>query len=79
MKKILENLSKCGADFRGAPFWAWNSKIDADEAVRQINVMHEMGLGGFFIHARVGLDTYYLGKEWFDIIRRCIAEAENWI
>ena len=34
--------------------------------------MKEMGMGAFFMHSRVGLDTPYLGKEWFDCIRSCI-------
>ena len=65
------------SEFRGAPFWAWNSKLDADELHRQIKIMHEMGLGGFFMHARVGLNTPFLSEEWFELVKNCIADAEK--
>ena len=29
------------------------------------------------MHSRVGLDTEYLGKEWFNCIRACVDEAEK--
>lgn len=76
LKNIVDNFALPGAEFRGAPFWAWNSRLEPEELQRQIKVMHEMGLGGFFMHARVGLDTPFLGKEWFDLVKKCIADAE---
>ena len=33
--------------------------------------MKEMGFGGFFMHSRTGLETEYLGEEWFRLINRC--------
>lgn len=77
LKNILENFSSPSSKFRGAPFWAWNSKLDADELHRQIKVMHEMGLGGFFMHARVGLNTPFLSDEWFKLVKNCIDDAEK--
>ena len=37
--------------------------------------MHRMGLGGFFMHSRVGLDTRYLQDAWFQCVDACIDEA----
>ncbi|MDD5672831.1 MAG: glycosyl hydrolase, partial [Chitinivibrionales bacterium] len=62
-------------EFRGKPFWAWNGKLDPQKLRRQIGTLKKMGFGGFFMHARVGLDTPYLSKEWFDCITACIDEA----
>lgn len=42
------------------PFWFWNSKLEPDELINQIDDMYEKGIGGFFIHARFGLETEYL-------------------
>ena len=53
--------------WRGKPFWAWNAALDKEELLRQVDVMKEMGFGGYFMHSRVGLDTEYLGQEWFDL------------
>ena len=76
--KFLQKIENPGAEFRGAPFWAWNSKLDPQELRWQIAKLHDMGIGGFFMHARVGLNTKYLGKEWFDCIRTCIEEAKKY-
>ena len=66
-----------GAAWRGKPFWAWNGRLDKEELLRQVHVMHRMGLGGFFMHSRVGLATEYLGDTWFDCIRACAEEGER--
>ena len=61
----------------GLPFWSWNDKLDKDKLVKQVRKMKENGYGGFFMHARSGLKTEYLGKEWFDCIRACAEEAKK--
>jgi len=61
--------------YRGKPFWAWNGELEPDELRRQIRVMKAMGLGGFFMHSRVGLATPYLSDRWFECVGACIDEA----
>ena len=61
--------------FRGMPFWAWNGKLEKDELLRQIHIFKDMGMGGFFMHSRAGLQTEYLGDEWMELIRVCAEEA----
>ena len=77
LKNMLENFVSPDSKFRGAPFWAWNSKLDAAELHRQIGILHEMGMGGFFMHARVGLNTPFLSDEWFSLVKNCIEDAEK--
>ena len=77
MKNMLKNYENPGPEFHGAPFWAWNAKLDPEELVRQIHIFKEMGFGGFFMHARIGLNTTYLSKEWFDCIHACVDEAKK--
>ena len=77
MKTMMKNFRSPGPEFRGAPFWAWNAGLDQEELIRQIHIFKEMGLGGFFMHSRVGLNTPYLSKEWFDCIRACVKEAKK--
>ncbi|PTX97442.1 hypothetical protein DB346_20830 [Verrucomicrobia bacterium LW23] len=64
-----------GAAYRGKPFWSWNSRIERDELVRQIHTFARMGMGGFFIHSRTGLDTEYMGTEWLDAVAHSVEEA----
>jgi hypothetical protein len=77
MEKFFEELKNPGSLYRGAPFWAWNGKLETEELRRQIRIMKEMGLGGFFMHSRVGLDTPYLSEEWFECINACADEGEK--
>lgn len=77
LNDFIQKIGNPGSGFRGAPFWAWNSKLEPEELRRQIRNMKQMGLGGFFMHSRVGLNTEYLGDEWFECIRACIDEAEK--
>jgi hypothetical protein len=63
--------------YRGKPFWSWNGVLEIEELIRQIHVMKEMGFGGFFMHSRTGLETEYLGEEWYKCINACADEAEK--
>lgn len=65
------------AAWRGKPFWSWNGKLEKDELIRQIHVLKEMGMGGFFMHSRTGLVTEYLGDEWFELTNACAEEGER--
>lgn len=63
--------------YRGLPFWSWNGKLEKEEIVRQVHVLKEMGFGGFFMHSRTGLETEYLGEEWFGLIRAAAEEGRS--
>ena len=77
MDRMWSEFSNPDCRFRGKPFWAWNGKLEAEELRRQIRVMKQMGLGGFFMHSRVGLNTAYLSDEWFEMIAACNDEARK--
>ena len=74
---LVKKWSNPDKEFRSAPFWAWNSKLTEVELRRQIRLFKSMGVGGFFMHSRVGLDTPYLSDEWFNMINACIDEAKK--
>ena len=65
------------AEYRGAPFWAWNSRLDPEKLREQIGIFEEMGFGGFNMHVRQGLETEYLGEDFFGAIGACVDEAEK--
>ena len=72
--KLFENPS---SEYRGTPFWSWNTSLQKDELLRQIGIFKEMGFGGFHMHSRTGLDTEYMGEEFMDMISSCCKKAEN--
>ncbi len=63
--------------YREIPFWSWNDDLDPEELVRQVALMAEAGWGGFFMHARVGLRTPYLGERWMACVRACVEAARE--
>ncbi len=63
------------AAYRGAPFWSWNTRLDRDQLLRQIDDLKNMGFGGFHIHSRTGLATEYLGDEFMGHVRACAEKA----
>ncbi|RMD74603.1 MAG: hypothetical protein D6820_16420, partial [Lentisphaerae bacterium] len=77
MTSRIEQFREPPAEYRGKPFWAWNGKLDPAELRRQIRIMKKMGLGGFFMHSRVGLATEYLSDAWFACVQACIDEAKK--
>lgn len=64
-------------EYRSIPFWSWNDKLEPAELKKQIHWMNENGIGGFFMHARAGLQTEYLSDEWLKCIEICAQEAEK--
>lgn len=63
-------------EFRSVPFWSWNDRLDTQEINRQAVDMQAHGMGGFFMHAREGLETPYMGKEWFSRVKAAVAAAK---
>lgn len=59
------------------PFWSWNDKLEKEELVKQIELMKESGIEGFFMHARGGLKTEYMEDDWFDCIKACMDKADE--
>ncbi len=63
--------------YRAVLFWAWNDELDKEKLVKQVEWMNENGIGGFFMHARGGLKTPYLGDKWHECIEACTKRASG--
>ena len=72
--KLFENPT---AEYRGAPFWAWNCELDLSELLRQADCLKEMGFGGFHMHTRSGMATKYLSDEYMRLIKACTEKAKE--
>lgn len=73
-KELFENPT---SEYRGAPFWAWNCKLEREELLRQIDVLREMGFGGFHMHVRSGMGNEYLGEEFMSLVGDCTSKAKK--
>ena len=76
MEKLLEKVENNASKHASIPFWSWNDRLEHEELVRQIRDMASLGMKGFFMHARSGLETPYMSEEWFDAIRACVDESK---
>ncbi len=77
MRKIIDKISSDAGSFGSIPFWSWNDRLEPEELRRQIRDMKNLGMKGFFMHARGGLETEYMSDEWFECIDACIDEAKK--
>lgn len=78
MEKLTEELFKDPpSEYRGAPFWAWNSKLNPNELSEQIDAFKLMGMGGFHIHSRTGLAVNYLSDEFMNLVNFCNEKAKK--
>lgn len=72
---VYEKLKNPPKKYRPIPFWSWNEKLDTEETARQIEIMDKAGMGGYFMHARGGLETGYMSDEWFDNVTTGVEEG----
>ena len=76
--QLDENLFKNPTcEYRGTPFWAWNGKLNKETLAEQIDMLRKMGMGGFHMHVRTGMDSPYLDAEFMDYVRFCVEKAKN--
>ncbi len=73
-KELFKNPT---SEYKGTPFWAWNCELNKDELLRQIDILKEMGFGGFHMHSRAGMATEYLSKEFMDLVKACTDKAKK--
>ncbi len=77
MDELLQKITNPPSEYRAIPFWSWNDRLEPEMLQWQIREMKKAGLGGYFMHARGGLQTPYLGDEWMECIRASIEEGKR--
>lgn len=74
---IIEKFNGDLSENKPLPFWSWNGNLKKERLVKQIEWMNDNGIGGYFMHARSGLKTEYLSKEWMNCIKACAEYGNN--
>jgi len=72
--ELFRNPTK---EYRAAPFWSWNCELKKEDLEKQIEIMKEMGFGGYYMHTRVGMATPYLSDEFMDLVGACIEKGKE--
>ena len=64
-----EEFKTPGSEYRGAPFWAWNTEMTEENIDRAVDTLEAMGMGGGHLHVRTGLANTYMSQEFLDLVR----------
>ncbi len=59
------------------PFLVWNGEVTEADIDRHLADYKARGIGGFFVHPRVGLITPYLSERWFAMMRYTVEKAKS--
>lgn len=65
------------ADCGGVPFWSWNGVLERQQLLTQVDDQIAMGMGAVQPHSRIGLQTPYLGAEWFGHVKAVTEHAKT--
>jgi hypothetical protein len=72
-----ELFQKPTSEYRGCPVWSWTGALDPDRLVAQVDDFAAMGMGGFHVQPRDGLDADYLGPEFVEVVKKVIEKARE--
>lgn len=73
-KELFKNPT---CEYRAAPFWAWNGRLTSELLLEEIGYLKEMGMGGYHIHVRTGMETKYLSEEYMTLVRNCLEKGKE--
>jgi len=76
-KLSLELFKNPTAEYRGCPFFAWNCEVNKHQLLKQIDMLKEMGMGGFHIHSRTGMGIEYLSDEFMELVKVANEKAKE--
>ncbi len=65
------------SEYRSFPFYALNDRLEAGEIASQVKGFRDAGLGGFYLHARTGLLTGYMGEDWWKAMDAAVEAADE--
>ena len=63
MRELTQESENVDTIYRPFCYWGWVDSITPEEAVRQVRLIYDAGLGGFVMHARGGLTIPYAGRQ----------------
>jgi hypothetical protein len=76
-KEVEKSFADPGKEFRPAPLWTWNARVNHEDIDTGLRFFKDQGFGGAFIHPRPGLETDYLSDEWFELYRYSVEKAKE--
>lgn len=69
--KTIENK------YKPLQMWAWNEKLSITDTQTHIDAIDSADFGAFCLNAQCGLETRYMGDEWFRNVSSAIVRAKE--
>lgn len=69
--KAIENK------YKPLQMWAWNEKLNTTDTQMHVETIGSAGFGAFCLNAQSGLETRYMGDEWFRNVSAAITRAKE--
>src|SRR5690242_18493077 len=76
-EEVAARFKNPGQDYGTVPFWVWNTKVSKSNIDSMLNDYRKNDFGGVIIHARPGLITEYLSKEWFNLFEYSVQQGKK--
>ncbi|MDR8391955.1 hypothetical protein NC796_12425 [Aliifodinibius sp. S!AR15-10] len=76
-EELKFNFQDPPSHYRSAPFWVWNDRVTEEKIDRQLRQFKEQGIGGVFIHPRMGLITPYLSGRWQELFNYAVEQGKQ--
>ncbi|MBN2313424.1 MAG: hypothetical protein JXM79_05805 [Sedimentisphaerales bacterium] len=64
-------------EYHSGPLWVWNDRLTEEQIIDTLRDLAGQQVKQAFVHPRPGLMTPYLSKEWFDLWKVALKEAER--
>jgi hypothetical protein len=77
LQELRGQFSHPPGQFRTMPFFVWNGDVNKADIDKHLAEYKAQGIGGFFVHPRVGLITPYLSERWFEMYHYLVDQAKR--
>jgi hypothetical protein len=74
---VLSSFANPSREYSSAPFWVWNDRMTEAEVRQTLQDLAGQNIRQAIVHPRPGLMTPYLSKEWFDMWKVALDEANK--
>ncbi|MDR2675345.1 MAG: hypothetical protein LBC18_10925 [Opitutaceae bacterium] len=77
LAEFRKNFAAPGRDYSTGPLWVWNDRLTEEQIRSTLRDFASQNVKQAWVHPRPGLMTPYLSKEWFDLWKTALDEAQK--
>jgi len=77
LDELRQNFVQPHRDYSTGPLWTWNDRLTEEQVRSTLQDLAGQNVKQVWVHPRPGLMTPYLSKEWFELWKVSLDEAEK--